>query len=217
MTIGIVLVMTASAIIFRAAAAPSTPVVSKVYNVTSSADYAVSGTVGGLVNFADYIVTGHYVSFQESWNMGEQYWSEVYRFVIEKADFGHVGGTISVAIPHYRQIDTRIDGETYSVHLDLPNDSQPAIGEQYVLFLKQNQRKDSYGPAAVPFQVEINHAKLAELKYNTYSKSKELKTKTNDTIIFSSESIDVAAIDEISGLSEAEFRQQLSAAIASKR
>ncbi|WP_127531261.1 hypothetical protein [Paenibacillus kobensis] len=189
----------------------------QVFNVTSHYDYAVSGDLNGLVSFADYIVTGHYDKFQESWNMGEDYYSDVYQFVIDEVNYGDVTGTISVAIPHYQQLSKLVDGQLYTSNIDLPNYTQPSIGQKYVLFLKKYEPKNIFTPAAVPFQIEIDPSSVSKLKYTTKISNKEVKTKSGDTIIFSSEAVDIASIDKISGLSDQDLKQQISNAVKSKK
>ncbi|MHA6531934.1 hypothetical protein [Paenibacillus sp. BAC0078] len=97
----------------------------EIIAVTIHPDYAISGDLSGLVGFADYIVTGHYKEFIDNWDMGEKYISDVYQFVIDKVNYGDVSGEIEVAIPHYQQLSTIVEGQQYEADMDLPNYTQP--------------------------------------------------------------------------------------------
>lgn len=170
------------------------------YEVNYSPDYAVSGDIPGLVASSDYVVTGHYEKFIENWDMGEQYMSEVYSFVVDESFLGDANDTIHVAVPHYVLLEHAIDGETYEAKLNLPNYSKPNFEKQYVLFLKKAQTKEVFGPASVPFQVEITASDHVTLKANTANPEQTITTKKDNTIHFYSEQIDLASIDRITGL-----------------
>jgi hypothetical protein len=181
------------------------------YKVSSEADYAVSGSIEGLVNFSDYVVTGHYEKFIEDWDMGEKYFSEVYSFVIDSTLYGVLNEkSIKIAIPHYIEMSETIENELYSTILDLPNYSKPDLSKKYVLFLKKFEPKNIYTPASVPFQIEIDGNKKGQLKYNKKtSNSKVVKTKNNKNIEFSFEAIDLGSADKITGLEESEIYSKI--------
>ncbi|GIP26844.1 hypothetical protein J23TS9_19740 [Paenibacillus sp. J23TS9] len=211
----VAILLIASSIIFGRNFAESKE--SKTIQVINHPDYAVSGDVNGLVKLADYVVTGHYEKFLENWDMGENYYSDVYQFVIDKVNYGDLSGNINVAIPHYQQRSTVVDNQQYEANIDLPNYTQPEMGQQYVLFLKKYEPKNIFTPASVPFQVEIDKSSgVSKLIFNNNITKQEVKTKNNDTIVFSTESIDIGSIDKVSGLNNEELEQQITKAILLK-
>jgi len=187
------------------------------YEVNYSPDYAVSGDIRGLVASSDYVVSGHYEKFIENWDMGEQYMSEVYSFIVDESFLGDVNGTIHVAVPHYVLLEREVDGETYQAKLNLPNYSKPDFEKPYVLFLKKAQTKDVFGPASVPFQVEITTSDHVALKANTANLEQTITTKKKDTIHFYSEQIELASIDRITGLTKAKLFEEVKEQVALKQ
>ncbi|MFX3639847.1 MAG: hypothetical protein ACE3L7_14525 [Candidatus Pristimantibacillus sp.] len=189
----------------------------QTYQVTSHADYAMAGDIEGLVNFSDYVVTGHYEKLLENWDMGERYYSNVYKFVIDEVNYGEVSGEIEVAIPHFRQLSTIVEDEEYTANVELPNYTQPELGQKFVLFLKKYEPKNIFTPASVPFQIEINKENLSILKFNENNNQQEVRTKNNDSIIFSGEEIDVDSIDKVTGLEKEDLMKQITEAITKKK
>lgn len=187
------------------------------YEVNHSPDYAVSGDIPGLVAASDYVVSGHYEKFIENWDMGEQYMSEVYSFVVDESFLGDANGTIHVAVPHYVLLEHAVDGETYQAKLNLPNYSKPNFEKPYVLFLKKAQTKDVFAPASVPFQVEITTSDHVTLKANTANTEQTVKTKKNNTIHFNSEQLELASIDRITGLTKAKLFEEVKEQAALKQ
>lgn len=57
-------------------------------------DYAVSGTIPGLIAISDYVVYGHYEKFIEDWEMGDKHMSEACSFVVDESLLGNAKDTI---------------------------------------------------------------------------------------------------------------------------
>ncbi|WP_310833067.1 hypothetical protein [Paenibacillus pedocola] len=191
----------------------------EIIAVTSHPDYAVSGDLSGLVGFADYIVTGHYEEFIDNWDMGEKYISDVYQFVIDKVNYGDVSGQIEVAIPHYQQLSTVVEGQQYEAKIDLPNYTQPEKGRKYILFLKKVEPKNIFTPASVPFQIEIDQTNKGTLKFNSNKNTeKEVLTESRkEKIVFSIEGVDIEAIDTITGKTLKDLESQITNAVRLKK
>ncbi|MBO0603515.1 hypothetical protein I2483_17760 [Sporosarcina sp. E16_3] len=179
------------------------------YEVEFSPDYEVNGDVKGIVANSDYIVKGHYEKFVEDWNMGENYLSEVYTFIVDEELAGETGKTIEVAIPHTVYLEYNEAGEHVEAELNLPNYNKPDLNKEYVLFLKKLQTKDAYGPASVPFQVEIGSDNIVELLTNTENTESKKVTKSKSVIHFTSERIGLSKIDKISGKSKDELFKEI--------
>ncbi|UII54169.1 hypothetical protein LS684_10690 [Cytobacillus spongiae] len=186
------------------------------YEFEYTADYDVNGDVKGLVAKSDYIVTGHYEKFVENWEMGENYHSEVYTFIVDKELFGATGKTIDVAIPHTVMLESNEDGEHVEAELNLPNYNKPDINKEYVLFLKKLQTKEAYGPASVPFQVEIDSKGKVELKTNTENTEVKKVIKSKNVVHFKTETIDMSKVDKISGKNKNDLLKEINMEIKNK-
>ncbi|MFD1927182.1 hypothetical protein ACFSFY_03785 [Sporosarcina siberiensis] len=169
-----------------------------IYEVKFSPDYEVNGDVEGIVANSDYIVKGHYEKFVEDWNMGENYLSKIYTFIVDEELAGETGKTIEVAIPHTVYLESNNAGEHVEAELNLPNYNKPDLNKEYVLFLKKLQTKDAYGPASVPFQVEIGSDNIVKLLTNTENTESKKVTRSKSVVHFISERIDLSKIDKIS-------------------
>ncbi len=110
-----------------------------IHTMIKTLDYAVAGTVTNLVKLADYIVVGQYGTFVESWEMGEDYYSQVYTFHVSESMKGEVGETIEVAIPHYITLKTNLKENQYSADFELQNYNEPELDQTYILFLGKRE------------------------------------------------------------------------------
>ncbi|RUS43575.1 hypothetical protein [Cohnella sp. AR92] len=189
----------------------------KVINVNKSFDYATSGDIEGLVNYADYVVSGHYEKLEKQWDMGGGYVSDVYSFVIDESLNGDLKDTISVAIPQYVTLYADVEGQSYSANLDLPNKTTPTSTSKYILFLKKYEPANIYTPAAVPFQVEISSTGQTALIYNKkISTLKKVETAQKTVVHFNLDNPNDGLVDEISGLSEKEILSEITNAVSQK-
>lgn len=181
-----------------------------IYEVKFSPDYEVNGDVEGIVANSDLIVKGRYEKFVEDWNMGENYLSEVYTFIVDEELAGKTKKTIEVAIPHTVYLESNNAGEHVEAELNLPNYNKPDLNKEYVLFLKKLQTKDAYGPASVPFQVEIGSDNIVDLLTNTENTESNKVTKSKSVVHFTSDRIDLNKIDKISGKNKDELFKEIS-------
>lgn len=178
-----------------------------------SADYAVSGNINGLVGLSDFIVIGQYEEFKKEWEMGEKYFGEVYTFKVDEILQGDTKGTIEVAIPHYTEISSMVDGKEYLSNIELQNYSKPDLNSKYVLFLKYYEPADTFTPASVPFQIQLNQDGTTRLISSQDDGFKAQRISENETIEVQFERVDIQSIDVITGTVEKELREDLINAI----
>lgn len=177
-----------------------------------SYDYAIAGNTEDLMKFADNVVIGKYEEYLEEWHAGEQFFSELYTFKVEKAIKGNLVDTIKVSIPRNRIKNIEYEGHNYELDMDLPHYSKPDLTSTVVLFLGSEKDGGIYTPSSLPFQIKFTSDGNAELLWRNADPMENylVQTKSKQYIQVISENYDIAEIDEISGMNKEKLFSELS-------
>lgn len=178
----------------------------KTHYVSSSFDMAIGGSVQRSVEYADFILYGHYKEHLEQYDMGGGHLGDVYTYQVERSFLGEAEELIKVIIPRSATYNGIVDESPFRVTVGWPSHLKPDYNKKYVVFLGKASPPDLFLSAVVPNHIEIQDNGTTKLSYNrdTVGKSKNEK---GDNVIFTLNLSDLS--DEISGTNKDQLFEEI--------
>lgn len=187
----------------------------QTYNLKTSLDIAIGGSVENSVEYASFIVYGQYTELIKEVSTGGGNYSEIYSFKIEESLLGDASGEIPVVVSSFMTMNETVDDHYYTARVGLPNNIEPVLGNNYLIFLTYVKDYDVYSGSAAPSNIEFDEKGIASLRYNENTSASDKNTK-GDQVIFTLDGADFEYYDKISGLTKDDLMNKVKDAIAKK-